>query len=170
MWRDSGGGVFKKLWRSQRSHFVLPTTMTLNSTLSSNHLIPFGVFKPKTMIRIMLQGRFSHECVLLRKGHSRVFPNLRITHKYRNLLLRKQLSFTYIKLYINIYFYLYINTSINIYINILREREFVFLSVSWVVSFYKVWQGFLLKNKNIVLFCFASNLTILFIISNFQII
>jgi hypothetical protein len=42
------GGVFKKLWRSQRSHFVLPTTVTLNSTLSSNHLIPFVVFKPRT--------------------------------------------------------------------------------------------------------------------------
>jgi hypothetical protein len=33
----------------------------------------------------MMEGRFLYECVLLREGHLRVFPNLRRTHEYENL-------------------------------------------------------------------------------------
>jgi hypothetical protein len=37
-----------------------------------------------------------YECVLLREGHPRVFPNLRRTCEYRKLLLHKQLSFDFL--------------------------------------------------------------------------
>jgi len=38
----------------------------------------------------MLYGRFQHECVLLKEGHLRVFPNLKKMHKCWNLPLSKK--------------------------------------------------------------------------------
>jgi len=41
-------------------------------------------------------GEVPSECVLLREGHPRMFPNLRRTHEYGNLPLRKQPSFYFL--------------------------------------------------------------------------
>jgi hypothetical protein len=45
---------------------------------------------------LCLVGEVPSECVLLREGHPRMFPNLRRTHEYGNLPLRKQLSFYFL--------------------------------------------------------------------------
>jgi hypothetical protein len=47
---------------------------------------------------VLLYGRFSYKCVLLRWGHPRLFPNLRRMHKSWNLPLCKQLSFYFLVL------------------------------------------------------------------------
>jgi len=42
------------------------------------------------------RGGSPYQCILLREGHPRVFPNLRRMHKYRNRPLSKHLSFDFL--------------------------------------------------------------------------